>query len=94
MIVLRLMPVSRSVLRIEQPSIKLFERIPGIPLRLSNGCVLCRSRFSPLHLCQTKKFGKRAGAEVRFIEYMDVGGATQWSRSKVVSRFDNGSAKA
>ncbi len=26
------------------------------------------------------------GAEVRFIEYMDVGGATHWSRERVVSR--------
>src|SRR6202047_96726 len=34
------------------------------------------------------EFGKGAGAEVRFIEYMDVGGATQWSRSKVVSRAE------
>jgi len=32
------------------------------------------------------EFGREAGAEVRFIEYMDVGGATQWSREKVVSR--------
>jgi len=32
------------------------------------------------------EFGKRAGAEVRFIEYMDVGGATQWSMSNVFSR--------
>jgi cyclic pyranopterin phosphate synthase len=31
-------------------------------------------------------FGRGVGAEVRFIEYMDVGGATQWSREKVVSR--------
>lgn len=31
-------------------------------------------------------FGRDAGAEVRFIEYMDVGGATQWSPGKVVSR--------
>jgi cyclic pyranopterin phosphate synthase len=26
------------------------------------------------------------GAEIRFIEYMDVGGATHWSRERVVSR--------
>jgi cyclic pyranopterin phosphate synthase len=26
------------------------------------------------------------GAEIRFIEYMDVGGATNWSRDRVVSR--------
>ena len=32
------------------------------------------------------EYGRRAGAEVRFIEYMDVGGATRWSRDKVVSR--------
>lgn len=30
--------------------------------------------------------GKRWGAEVRFIEYMDVGGATGWSMDKVVTR--------
>lgn len=29
--------------------------------------------------------GKRWGAEVRFIEYMDVGGAIDWSMKKVVS---------
>jgi len=32
------------------------------------------------------EFGRSIGAEVRFIEYMDVGGATQWSHEKVVSR--------
>jgi cyclic pyranopterin phosphate synthase len=29
------------------------------------------------------EFGKDIGAEVRFIEYMDVGGATQWSMDRV-----------
>ena len=32
------------------------------------------------------KLGQRIGAEVRFIEYMDVGGATRWSMQDVVSR--------
>jgi cyclic pyranopterin phosphate synthase len=32
------------------------------------------------------EYGKQVRAEVRFIEYMDVGGATQWSMDKVVSR--------
>jgi cyclic pyranopterin phosphate synthase len=32
------------------------------------------------------EYGRRAGAEVRFIEYMDVGGATGWSFEQVVSR--------
>src|SRR5688572_11486028 len=31
-------------------------------------------------------FGRRYGAEVRFIEYMDVGGATHWSMSRVLPR--------
>ncbi|HUQ89808.1 MAG TPA: radical SAM protein, partial [Vicinamibacterales bacterium] len=32
------------------------------------------------------EFAKARRAEVRFIEYMDVGGATNWSMSQVVSR--------
>jgi cyclic pyranopterin phosphate synthase len=32
------------------------------------------------------EFAASIGAEVRFIEYMDVGGATQWSESDVVTR--------
>jgi cyclic pyranopterin phosphate synthase len=32
------------------------------------------------------EYGKRVGAEVRFIEYMDVGGATLWARERVLSR--------
>ena len=31
-------------------------------------------------------FGREHHAEVRFIEYMDVGGATQWSMERVVSK--------
>ena len=32
------------------------------------------------------EFAKTVPAEIRFIEYMDVGGATRWSMEKVVSR--------
>lgn len=32
------------------------------------------------------ELGRRTDAEVRFIEYMDVGGATRWSPARVVSR--------
>ena len=32
------------------------------------------------------EYAKRLGVEIRFIEYMDVGGATQWSSASVVSR--------
>jgi GTP 3',8-cyclase len=34
------------------------------------------------------EFAKSRGAEIRFIEYMDVGGATNWSMSQVFSRDD------
>jgi cyclic pyranopterin phosphate synthase len=34
------------------------------------------------------EFGKRAAAEVRFIEYMDVGGAIEWAMDRVVRRAE------
>src|ERR1700726_2934877 len=34
------------------------------------------------------EFGRCAEAEVRFIEYMDVGGATEWSLDKVFTRAE------
>ena len=34
------------------------------------------------------EYGRTVPAEVRFIEYMDVGGATRWSIDKVVSRAE------
>ena len=34
------------------------------------------------------EYGRTVSAEVRFIEYMDVGGATRWSIDKVVSRAE------
>ena len=39
-------------------------------------------------LVDVLEYGKSMNAEVRFIEYMDVGGATQWSFDRVVSRRD------
>jgi len=34
------------------------------------------------------EYGRSMNAEVRFIEYMDVGGASRWSADRVVSRRD------
>jgi cyclic pyranopterin phosphate synthase len=34
------------------------------------------------------EYGRSLNAEVRFIEYMDVGGATQWSLAKVFTRAE------
>jgi cyclic pyranopterin phosphate synthase len=39
-------------------------------------------------LASLLEYGRNVGAEVRFIEYMDVGGATRWSREAVVSRSE------
>jgi len=42
--------------------------------------------FNDDELTDLIEFGKRVRAEVRFIEYMDVGGATDWSMNQVLSR--------
>ncbi len=45
-------------------------------------------RFNDDELADLIEFGRANGAEVRFIEYMDVGGATRWSMEQVVSQRD------
>ena len=42
--------------------------------------------FNDDELANLIEFGREQDAEVRFIEYMDVGGATDWSAEKVFSR--------
>jgi len=42
--------------------------------------------FNDDELIDLIEYGKRVQAEVRFIEYMDVGGANDWSWDKVLSR--------
>ncbi|MGH9405979.1 MAG: GTP 3',8-cyclase MoaA [Terriglobia bacterium] len=42
--------------------------------------------FNDDEIADLLEFGRRAGAEVRFIEYMDVGGATRWAAEQVVTR--------
>lgn len=42
--------------------------------------------FNDDELVALIEFGKRVQAEVRFIEYMDVGGANEWSQQEVLSR--------
>ena len=41
--------------------------------------------FNDDELVDLVEFGERLGAEIRFIEYMDVGGATRWTADQVVS---------
>jgi cyclic pyranopterin phosphate synthase len=42
--------------------------------------------FNDDELVSLIEFGKQVQAEVRFIEYMDVGGANDWSQQQVLSR--------
>jgi cyclic pyranopterin phosphate synthase len=44
--------------------------------------------FNDDELVDLLEFGRRESAEVRFIEYMDVGGATRWSYADVVGRSE------
>jgi len=59
------------------------------PPSLEHAKVIAALAGLPLNddeLAELIDFGKGIGAEVRFIEYMDVGGATRWSVDQVVSR--------
>jgi GTP 3',8-cyclase len=53
------------------------------PLKLDT--VVLRGRNDD-ELVPLLEYARRVGAEIRFIEYMDVGGATRWSMAQVLSR--------
>jgi cyclic pyranopterin phosphate synthase len=53
--------------------------------RLKIDCVVIRG-VNDDELGDLIEYGKRVNGEVRFIEYMDVGGASRWSPQHVVSR--------
>jgi cyclic pyranopterin phosphate synthase len=53
--------------------------------RLKLNAVVIRG-FNDDELADLIEFARAHNAEVRFIEYMDVGGATRWSRDQVVSQ--------
>jgi len=44
--------------------------------------------FNDDELIDLLEFGRAKGVEVRFIEYMDVGGATRWASDRVVPRAE------
>ena len=60
-------------------------RVGFSPLKINT--VVMRGRNED-ELCDLLEFGKRTGSEIRFIEYMDVGGATRWSPERVYSKRD------
>jgi GTP 3',8-cyclase len=60
-------------------------RAAGFPLKLDTVVVRGVNEDEVLDLLG---FARDLGAEIRFIEYMDVGGATRWTRDQVVSRAE------
>jgi len=60
-------------------------RATGLPVKLNS--VVVRG-YNEDEIIDLVEYGRAAGAEVRFIEYMDVGGATGWSSEQVVSRAE------
>lgn len=44
--------------------------------------------FNDDEMVDMLEYSKKIGTEIRFIEYMDVGGATHWALDKVFSRHD------
>lgn len=58
-------------------------RAAGLPLKLNT--VVMRG-VNDDELLDLLAFARDLGAELRFIEYMDVGGATRWSEERVVPR--------
>jgi cyclic pyranopterin phosphate synthase len=60
-------------------------RAEGFPLKLDTVVVRGTNEDEVLDLLS---FAREIGAEVRFIEYMDVGGATRWTREQVFSRAE------
>ena len=76
-------------------------RLDALPAVLAGLAAARRAGFSGLkidtvvtrgdnddELVDLIEFGREIGAEVRFIEYMDVGGATRWRPEAVVSRAE------
>lgn len=53
--------------------------------RIKLNAVVIRG-FNDDEILDLLDWGRERGAEVRYIEYMDVGGATRWSDQQVVSR--------
>jgi len=58
-------------------------RAAGLGVKINS--VVIRG-YNDDELADLVEYGRQARAEVRFIEYMDVGGATGWSMEQVVSR--------
>ncbi|MGB7219603.1 MAG: GTP 3',8-cyclase MoaA [Vicinamibacterales bacterium] len=83
--------VSRAAATPERESLRSSARSSarggGAPRALKIDSVVIRG-VNDDELVDLIEYGKSTNAEVRFIEYMDVGGATRWSQADVVSRVE------
>lgn len=60
-------------------------RAAGLPIKLN--CVVMRG-INDDEIVELIEFAASHDAQMRFIEYMDVGGATRWEHARVVSRAE------
>jgi cyclic pyranopterin phosphate synthase len=96
---LRRVTVSLDTLRRDRfQQLTRFDRLPDVLRGIEAACaagfpppkidtVVMRD-LNDDELVPLLEFGRSIGAEVRFIEYMDVGGATRWSPHTVVPRTE------
>lgn len=63
--------------------IRAAQRVGLTPIKLN---VVVTRGYNDDELIDLLEYARTFGAELRFIEYMDVGGATQWSLEQVVSQ--------
>jgi cyclic pyranopterin phosphate synthase len=61
------------------------QKVRDLGLALKINTVVMRGTNED-EVCDLLEFGSQVGAEVRFIEYMDVGGATRWEQGRVFPR--------
>jgi cyclic pyranopterin phosphate synthase len=91
--------VTVSLDTVQRDRFKRLARFDALPAVLAGIAAVKRLGFQNLkldtvvtrgdnddELADLIEYARDAGAEVRFIEYMDVGGATEWRPDKVVSR--------
>jgi cyclic pyranopterin phosphate synthase len=86
---------------LDREKFKRLARVDALPAVLSGIDAARRAGFAGLkidtvitrgdnddEIADLIEYGRAAGAEVRFIEYMDVGGATRWRPEAVVTRAE------
>ncbi len=79
----RLVAFARSTRHVDALGGIRAARAAGLPVKLNS--VMVRG-FNDDELLDLLEYARLMEVEIRFIEYMDVGGATRWSEAEVLSR--------